>query len=45
MVWEFMKGKRTFVISALMVILGLLQGDSEMIMQGLAFIGLRLGIK
>lgn len=35
------KGKKTYVISGLMVILGLLQGNNDMILQGLGFAALR----
>lgn len=41
---SFVSGKKTYIIAALMVVLGLLQGDNDMVLQGLAFVGLRLGI-
>lgn len=41
---DFLSGKKTYVIAALMVALGLLQGNTDMVMQGLGFAGLRLGI-
>lgn len=43
-VLAFLKGKKTFLIGGLMVILGFLQGDQKMIFDGLGFITLRLGI-
>lgn len=43
--WDFLKGRKTFIIGILMILLGSLQGDSEMIMNGLGFIFLRMGIK
>jgi hypothetical protein len=42
---EFFKGKKTITIAILMIALGLLQGNNEMVMEGFAFIALRSGIK
>lgn len=42
--WDFLKGKKTFIVAILMIALGLLQGDNKMILEGLGFIGLRLGL-
>lgn len=43
---EFLKGKKTYIVGALMIILGILQDyNQEMILQGLGLITLRLGIK
>lgn len=42
---ELLKGKKTIIMGILMILLGSLQGDSEMIMNGLGFIFLRMGIK
>jgi hypothetical protein len=42
---KFLEGKKTFIIAALMVVLGLLQGNNDMILQGLGLVGLRLAIK
>jgi hypothetical protein len=44
-IWNFFKGKKTFIIASLMVILGYLTGNNDMILQGLGFIGLRFAIK
>lgn len=41
---EFLKGKKTFLIGGLMIALGLIQQDSQMIMEGLGFIFLRQGV-
>jgi hypothetical protein len=41
---SFLKGKKTYIVGALMIALGLLQGDSELIMQGFGFIFLRNGV-
>lgn len=40
----FLSGKKTYIVAVLMVALGLLQGNNDMVLQGLAVIGLRLGI-
>lgn len=41
---QFLKGKKTYIIAILMVILGLLQDDAQMILTGLGMAGLRDGI-
>lgn len=40
----FFSGKKTFIVGALMVALGLLQGDNQIILEGIGFITLRLGV-
>ena len=40
----FFKGKKTYIIGILMIILGYLQGNNQMIMEGLGFITLRAGV-
>ena len=40
----FFSGKKTYIIGGLMITLGLLQGDKEMVLEGLAFITLRAGL-
>lgn len=42
--WDFLKGKKTYIVGILMIILGLLNGDQKMIFEGLGFITLRAGI-
>jgi len=42
---EFLKGKKTYIVAALMVVLGLMTNDLEMVMVGLGFAGLRDGLK
>lgn len=41
---QSLRGKRTYIIAILMVVLGLLQGDATMVLQGLGFAGLRAGL-
>ncbi len=40
----FLKGKKTYIIAILMVILGWLQNDTKMILEGLGLMTLRAGI-
>ena len=40
-----LEGKKTFFVGALMIALGVLQGNNQMILEGIGFITLRLGIK
>ena len=40
----FLKGKKTYIVGALMIALGLIQGDSEMVLQGFGFVFLRNGV-
>lgn len=42
---KFFSGKKTFTIGALMVALGLLQGDNQMVLTGLGFVTLRMSVK
>lgn len=42
---QFLKGKKTYAIAILMVALGLLTNDAQMILTGLGFAGLRAGIQ
>lgn len=39
--WLFLRGKKTYIVAALTLILGLLQKDQAMILGGLALFGLR----
>ncbi len=41
---NFLKGKKAYIVGALMLVLGYLQGDNNLIMEGLAVITLRAGI-
>lgn len=43
-IFEFLKGKKTYIVGSLMIILGLLQGNNELILQGLGLLTLRAGI-
>ena len=40
----FLKGKKTHIVGLLMILLGFLQADNTLIMEGLAFMTLRAGI-
>jgi len=42
---EMLKGKKTIITGALMIALGVLQGNNQLILEGIGFITLRLGIK
>jgi len=42
---EFFKGRKTYIIGVLMIALGLLQGDNQMILEGIGFITFRVAIK
>lgn len=41
---EYLKGKKTFIVGGLMIALGLLQNNNEMVLQGVGFITLRIGL-
>lgn len=41
---NFLKGKKTYIVGILMIILGLLNNDQQMILQGFAVMTLRAGI-
>jgi hypothetical protein len=41
---NFLKGKKTYIIGVLMIALGLLQGNSGMVLEGVAVMTLRAGI-
>lgn len=43
--WELLKGKKTFIVGALMIVLGLLNGDNKQVLDGIGFITLRLAVK
>lgn len=40
----FFSGKKTYLIGLLMVVLGILQNDNQMILEGIGFITLRAGV-
>ncbi len=44
-VYYFLKGKKTYIVGGLMIVLGYLQNDNQMIMDGLGFMTIRAGIK
>lgn len=41
---NFLKGKKTIIVGALMITIGLVQGDSFWVLQGLGIIGLRIAV-
>jgi len=41
---EILKGRKTYIVGILMVILGLLNGDNQMVLEGLGLITLRAGV-
>jgi hypothetical protein len=41
---EFLRGKKTYIVGILMILLGYLQGDNEMVFQGVGFMTLRAGL-
>lgn len=42
---DFLKGKKTFIVGILMVVLGFLNHDNQQVLEGIGFITLRLGMK
>ncbi|MBI4136916.1 hypothetical protein HY469_02530 [Candidatus Roizmanbacteria bacterium] len=42
---EFFKGKKTYAVGTLMILLGLLNGDKQLILEGIGLITLRAGMK
>lgn len=42
--WNFLSGKKTYIVAALTVILGLLNGDTQMVLTGLGLFSLRNAI-
>lgn len=40
-IWLFFKGKKTYIVGTLMVALALLQGDNNLLLEGLAILSLR----
>lgn len=50
MIWliemkEWISGKKAYMVGLLMIALGLLQGNDQLVLEGLAVITLRAGIK
>lgn len=42
---KLISGKKTYIIGVLMILLGFLQGDNQLVLEGLGFITLRAGVK
>lgn len=41
---EILKGNKTYIIGVMMIVIGYLEGNTELIMEGLGVITLRAGI-
>lgn len=41
---SFLVGKKTYIIGGLMIVLGILTGNNDMVLQGLGFMTLRAAI-
>lgn len=44
-VWEFLRGRKTFITGTLMIILGILTEDKQLILEGIGIMSLRHAIK
>lgn len=44
-VFSFLKGKKTYIVACLMIVLGWLTNNNQMILEGFGFIALRKGVK
>lgn len=44
-IFNFLRGKKTYIVGLLMIVLGFLTSNNEMILSGIAFITLRAGVK
>ncbi len=42
---NLLRGRKTFIVGGLMIILGLLTDNKEMILEGIGFITIRVAIK
>lgn len=43
-VWTFLQGKKSYILGALLIIVGLIEGSLERVLEGLAFMALRNGL-
>lgn len=41
----FLDGKKTYIVGGLMIALGLIQGDKQMVLEGAGFLFLRKGVE
>lgn len=41
---NLLSGKKSYIVAGLMILAGLLQGDLDLVLEGLAVAGLRAGI-
>ena len=41
---NWLKGKKTYIVGILLIVLGIIQEDNEMILEGLGFMTIRAGI-
>ena len=44
LVWEFLKGKKSYLIALAMVVVGLYKGETNLVLEGLALAGIRNGL-
>ena len=43
-IWELLKGKKTYVAAVAAIIYGLIQSETEMVLAGLGLLGMRHGL-
>ena len=41
---NFLTGKKTFIVGLLMICLGILNGENQMVLEGIGLITLRVGV-
>lgn len=41
---NYLKGKKTYLVGLIMIVLGVLQGDNTLILEGIGFMTIRAGI-
>jgi hypothetical protein len=42
--FDYLKGKKTYIVGLLMIALGLLNGDNQLVLEGVGIMTLRAGI-
>ena len=43
-IWEFLKGRKTYIIGCLLIALGFMEGSVERVLEGLVVMSLRNGL-
>ena len=43
-IWDFLSGKKTYIAGGLMIVLGLIQNDTQMILEGIGLLTLRQSV-